>query len=433
MLARAQMVWEWVSTSLWFVPAMMTVGAVIVGVLATCLHVPLEMMPASAWWLNTGTATDASQLLSSLLTALVTMTALAYSITMVVLTLAAGQLGPRLIRSFMADRRTQLMLGSYLGAIAYVVWVLRILRKDLPEPEVPHLAITIATFLFLLSVFTLVIFIHHLARSIVSDTVIARVGEQLDNEICRLLPLRDEANYDDASIPEAVGWSPFCLPRGGYVQTIDLGAIGAAAAARNVVVELDFRSGHHLIAGGRHGAVSRADALDDGLREIVEGAVLLGAVRTPVQDMEFSVRQLVEVALRALSPGINDPFTAIAVVDRLGQSLALLMRRAPPSRLWRDESGAVRVVVQVSGFDGIVDFAFNQIRQSAAGHADVLIRVIETLGALAEHATDEAQRATLRRHVRMTSDAAHRSLAEREDLAVVDARRDRAATHLGPI
>ncbi len=434
MLARVQVVWEWLSTSLWFLPALMTVAAVAFGALAARLHVPPAMMPASAWWLNTGTAADASRLLSSLLTALVTMATLAYSITMVVLTLAAGQLGPRLIRSFMSDRRTQFMLGVYLGSIAYFVWVLRILRADMPEPSVPHLAVTFATLLFLLSVFTLVLFIHHLARSIVSDTVIARVGTQLDHEICRQLPERgpEDAEGTEAE-PDTAGWAAICLPRGGYVQTVAIQALVDAAAACDVAIVLEVRPGHHVLAGGRLGLVSHAGALEKGLREAIQGSILIGAERTPVQDMEYSVRQLVEVALRALSPGINDPFTAIAVVDRLAQSLALLMQRAEPRRVWRDGDGIVRLTLPVSGFDGIADAAFNQIRQSAEGHADVLIRLIEGLGALAEHTHAESQRAALRRHVRMAHDAAHRTLGEPADLAVVDARRDRAAAWLGPI
>ncbi len=433
MLARVQVVWEWLSTSLWFVPVVMTLFAIAAAAVTTQLHPAPTDLPGAVWWLDAGSAADAARQLSALLTALVTMATLAISITMVVLTLAAGQLGPRLIRNFMADRRTQIILGAFLSSMVYFVCVLRVLRASMTDAEVPHVAVTLATFLFLGSVFGLFFFIHHLARSIVSDAAIAGVGAQLDNEILRQLgPCEEEdTGGEDEAEPDTRFWTPVSLDHGGYVQVVDLDAIGAAACACDAMVALDFRAGHHLLAGGRHAAVSRPDALDKGLRDAIADAIVLGGQRTPVQDLEFSVRQLVEVALRALSPGINDPFTAIAVVDRLGESLALMMRRAPPNRHWRDPDGKVRVTIHVSDFDGVADAAFNQIRQSAGGHADVLIRLLETLGALADQARWPAHRRVLARHVRMVAEAGRRSLAERADLAVLDARRATTERRLG--
>ncbi len=190
MLARFKPLWESISTSLWFFPGLLTVGAVVLAALAVAAHDLFDGAEA-VWWLHSGSAEHASTLLSSLLTAMITMATLAISITMVVLTLAAGQLGPRLIRSFMADKRTQLMLGFLLATIVYLVLILRLVGDGARENEVPHIAVTLGTGIVLVCVFVLLFFVHHLARSIVADTVIERVGRDLDLAVREMLPDAD--------------------------------------------------------------------------------------------------------------------------------------------------------------------------------------------------------------------------------------------------
>lgn len=421
MRARLTMVWENVSTSLWFVPGMLTVGAVLLAwlVLAPPLDVADRFAPA--WWLYSGRAKDASTLLGIFFTSMITMATLAVSITMVVLTLAAAQLGPRLIRSFMADRRTQLMLGFFLATIVYLILILRAVNAAANDDGVPHLAVTIATVSVLICVFMLLFFVHHLARSIVADTVIRRVGDDLDSAVAAMLPEADGAGPGPAKPPERPsGGAPLRLPTGGYVQAISYDELVHCAKAADALVELDFRPGHHLLAEGEHGRVHPASALNFDIRAEIADCVLIGGERTPTQDIEFAIRQLVEIALRALSPGVNDPFTAIAVIDRLGVSLALMMRRGAAIGAWRDEDGQVRVVGPTTTLRGAVDAAFNQIRQSGEGHPAILIRLLATFAQLAEHARDDETRRLLADHVAMIATAAKRSIAERADLAGVE-------------
>src|SRR5690606_12771843 len=188
MTARLTAFWAYLKESLWAVPLAMVVLAAALAIAA----VEVRLVPAdSAWWIYGGSSENAAEFLSSLLSSMINMATLAISITMVVLTLAAQQLGPRLIFNFMGDHRTQLALGTFIGTAVYLLLVLRIVQGR-GLGSVPNLAVTIGTVLVLVSVVTLVLFVHHLARSIVADTMIDRVGTALDHAIGRYLPERRE-------------------------------------------------------------------------------------------------------------------------------------------------------------------------------------------------------------------------------------------------
>jgi uncharacterized membrane protein len=344
------------------------------------------------------------------------MATLTISITMVVLTLAAGQLGPRLIRNFMGDWRTQSVLGLFIGTIVYLLMVLRLIRDDAPAEEVPHFAVTGATVLVVLCVFTLLFYVHHLARSIIADTVINRVGRELDEAI-RAFISSDPAPTPEARMRPHDDPAAYGFHRSGYVQAVDFKGLAKAAEETDSQFELMFRPGHHLLEGGTHIKVWPAQALGDKLKASIERAVVLGEERTPVQDIEFAVRQLVEVALRALSPGINDPFTAIAVIDRLGASLAHLLERPDPQSSWTDRNGRIRLTAPTSDFAGFADVAFNHIRQAATKQPSVLIRLLEKIGQLATMTRTDRQRDVLLRHAEMIAEAGRRSLDEPSDQA----------------
>ncbi len=346
MIPRLFAFWDRIRSSLWALPLLMVCGAT--ALVFAALNIQLDVGGDSAtWYLYSGSAKQAPQFLSNLVSAMITMATLAISITMVVLTLAAQQLGPRLIRSFMADKRTQVALGLFISTVVYLLLLLR--HTYGLDDSTPNLAVTVGTALVLISVGTLLLFVHHLAQSIIADNVIDRVGRQLDDNIDRLLPDKDTTQA--AAPPDtAMRGAPIVLPVGGYVQAIDIGAIVDAAAEAEAFVALDIRAGQHAVPGCVVGHVSPEGAAER-LTKAIQAAVLVGHERTAIQDLEFSVHQLVEVALRALSPGINDPFTGIAALDRLTLSLARVMTRGEAA----------------AGLSG-------RRQANAAGHAGVVVR-----------------------------------------------------------
>lgn len=420
MLARLLRLWQWIRTSLWSLPLLMVLCAVAAAVAA--LKFPILAGGDPVWWLYSGSAKQAPEFLSGLVSAMITMGTLVISITMVVLTLAAQQLGPRLIHSFTADRRTQVCIGLFIATIVYLLLVLRSAYGTVNQ--VSNLAVTIGTVFVLLSVIVLPLFVHHLARTIVSDTVIWRVGRSLDAAARNLLPAEDEEREAPAAPEQFRGRGlPIRLHGSGYIQVIDHARLVECAQSLNAMIALELRAGHHTIAGTVVGWITPVPEDGDAVAREINDAILLGSERTPLQDIEYPILQLVEVALRALSPGINDPHTAVASIDRLGQSIGLIMRRGPAPQTWRDENHVIRVISSASTFEGIVDAAFNEIRQVGGKQPSILIRLAETLTQLAEVAPPQ-HRDVLQRHLSLVLEAGRRNIESTYDLKQLEERID---------
>jgi uncharacterized membrane protein len=422
MFTRLITFWDGIRSSLWALPLVMVLAACAFASVALSIGIGVGSDPV--WYLYSGGAKETPQFLSNLVSSMITMATLAISITMVVLTLAAQQLGPRLIRSFMADRRTQISLGLFVSTVVYLLLVLRSAYGQ--HEAVANLAVTLGTALVLISVATLLFFVHHLASSIIADNVIYRIGNQLDANIARLLPDKNEQARSQTNSAQTKTGAPVPLLYGGYVQAIDYGAAVEAAADSEASVTYDIRPGHHAVPGVVAARILPERSATDELCLAIQKSIVVGSERTSVQDLEFSVRQLVEIALRALSPGINDPYTANTVIDRLTQSLRKVMDLGPQKNAWHDESGKTRVIAEVSTFDGIVDAAFNQIRQQASNVPAVLIRLAECISQLLNLA-DDTQRPALARHLEMVLASGRRNIAEADDLKDLEAH----AKHAG--
>jgi uncharacterized membrane protein len=416
MFTRLLTLWHDARSSLWALPLLMVAAAAAAAILA--VHIPLRQGDDPVWFLYSGDAEEAPQFLSNLVTAMITMATLVVSITMVVLTLAAQQLGPRLIRSFMADRRTQATLGLFVATVVYLLLVLRSAYGG--TDKVPNLAVTGGTALVLLCLIALLIFVHHLARSIIADNTIDRVGEALDADIARLLP---ESNGEEpdapAKRPRDTG-APLVLHHSGYVQAINHHGLTEIADEADAVIELAFKPGRHVIEGGVFAWIAPKKAADK-THGNIENCVILGGERASIQDVETSIRQLVEVALRALSPSISDPFTAMAVIDRLTTSIAKVMRRGQPQCVWAGDDGKVRLLAPRSTFGDMVEEAFRQIRQHSTDQPAVLIRLVESLGQLLAQA-DKAQQPVLKKEIEIVLESGRRAIAQKEDLATLEER-----------
>ncbi|MFO1039633.1 MAG: DUF2254 domain-containing protein [Geminicoccaceae bacterium] len=380
--------------TLWLLPAVISVLAFFLA------FVLLRLTPAIAantignnWWLFSGDADTARNLLATLTSGMITMTSLVVSITVVVLTLAANQLGPRIVSTYMGDRQIKLVLGLFIGTILYLLTVLRSIAGTDDVVRVPHLAVTVGTALSVLCLFALLYYVHKIARSIIADTVVRSVGHGLRSTVRANLPERDLEPRSDVT---SIGMRPSnwaTIGDTGYVQVVDYGRLVDVARERDVRISLEVRAGSFVFAGGRHVGV-RGD-LDNELRSRIEGAFVVGSERTPAQDVEFAIRQLVEIALRALSPSVNDPFTAITVIHRIGGELAEALHRELPPKVYCDDDGVPRVCASPPTWDDLFETAFAQIRHAAADHAMVLRELTSTLEALGDLTEDPAQRSAI--------------------------------------
>jgi uncharacterized membrane protein len=424
---RLRISWEFVRTSIWPVPVAMLVLAVALREAAALIDARVDNEVAlSLWWLHSGSGDDARNLLSTLVGALITMASVMFSITMVVLSLAANQFGSRLIRTYMADTRTKVSLGWFVLTIVYCLLILRTVYTDLPPEEVPHVAVTLGLALALVCVLTLLLFLHVIARSMVADDVIRRVAGELAASLAQL-PKRDSETRPLAAPLEHDGPVQIVRTgREGYVQTIDYEALCAVACDRSIKVQIHCKAGAFVCPGDWLAEVSPASAMGSSLAAAIERSVEIGARRTPTQDIEFLVRHLVDVALRALSPGINDPRTATVVIDHLRATLARLMTREIRSTRRCGPDGTVRVQGIDTTFAALLDEAFNQIRQVGAAQPAIVIHLLGAIDRLAEHIQIPEQKAPLTEHLTLIAEAGLRKADAPRDRADIERKRDAA-------
>lgn len=379
-------------------------------------------------WLYGGDAGSARDLLSSLLSGLMTMTSLVVSVTFVILTLAANQLGPRLISTFMGDRQIQTVLGLFLGTILYVLVILRSLDETLGTEGVPHVAVTVGSALTVVCLFALLFYVHKIARAIIADSIVARVAGDLNDDILSMLPAEPDGTERAAPDLTKPRVGTVSLDRSGYIQVIDYDRLVALACREDAVFQVNVRAGHFVLRNGEHVVVHAGRSLGGNAVQAIRAAFMVGGERSSAQDLEFSVRQLVEIALRALSPGINDPYTAIAVIDRLGAALEEILMRPLQQSVWRDEEDELRVVAQRSDVQGLIDAAFDAIRQAARGMPAVLIRMADVLGQLAPVLRSREAQAAVAQHLDKLAETAAEARLAPSDCKAVMMRIEQART-----
>ncbi len=432
---KAQIIkyWDRVRSSFWFVPAIMAGAAVALAFATVALDeaITLHQWLRDQSWVYTGGAEGASLVLSTIAGSMITIAGVVFSMTLVALSLASSQLGPRLLRNFMRDTTNQVVLGTFVATFVYCLLVLRTIRRAEEVAFVPHLSVTIGVLFALASLGVLIYFIHHVSVSIQADEVVARVGADLLHGIDRLFPrqmghaeprpedtrvatgLPDEFDREARSIGAA---------EDGYLQFVDADALMALATQEKMLFRLERRPGQYVVMGCPLVTAWPGNRVTEPLAARLNAVFILGHQRTAAQDIEFAIHQIVEIAVRALSPGINDPFTAITCVDRLGSALRRLAQREMPSPNRFDEEDRLRVIVPAVTFPEIVNAAFNQIRQYARSSAAVTLRLLESIAVIAGAAGRPEDRAALHRHAEMIVRGAREGLPEVSDRQEVEER-----------
>ena len=413
--------------------------AVALALVGVTVDEPLtEWLARDLGWTFTGGAEGASAVLGIIAGSMITTAGVVFSMTLVALSLASSQLGPRLLRNFMSDRTTQVVLGTFIATFLYCLLVLRTIRHAEEVAFVPHLSVTIGVLFAVASVGVLIYFIHHVSVSIQANVIAARIGNELLERIGGLYPEQVgrgapmiPADPPDMNFLEA--FDKDALPVGadgdGYLQFIDGAALLSLAMEKDLVVRLERRPGDYVVAGCPLALIGPKSRATDRLTDQVRSLFVLGYQRTPDQDIEFAVSQLVEIAVRALSPGLNDPFTAMMCVDHLGSVLCRLATRDVPSPHRHDEHGRLRVIAPASTFPEVTEAAFNQVRQYGRSSFAVTIRLLETIAVVARFAHRPEYRTTLLRHAEMIARGALEGLSEKNDRRAVE-ERFQAVIHL---
>jgi uncharacterized membrane protein len=431
MMLRCRHLWEALRSSLWFVPALMIVVAA--GLSFVCIALDrgeTQQLIVKTGWVWGGGPDGAREVLSTIAGSMITVAGVVFSITIVAFQLASSQFGPRLLHNFMRDTGNQVVLGTFIATFLYSLLVLRTVRGEGNDEFVPYLSVALAIVLAVVSLGVLIYFIHHVSVSIQAAHVIAVVNDELVRAIERLFPqkLGHAAAMDslsqEAVLPETFASTahPIAAADSGYLQTIDTDKLMAVAKAHNLLLDLHCRPGHFVEQNRSFMRAWPAGQVNEQVTKQIDAAFIWGPERTLTQDVEFAVNQLVEVAVRALSPGINDPFTAIRCIDRLGAVLCQLTERVMPSPYRYDDTDTLRVIVPPVTFASVTDAAFNQIRQYGGTSVAVTIRLLECLAAVAAHTYREEDRAALLRHAVMIEQDSHEGIPQEHDLRDVQER-----------
>jgi uncharacterized membrane protein len=378
--------------SFWFLPTLLSLGAgaLAIGLVALDVWVTGSTL-RGVRWIYTGGAEGARSLLSTVAGAVVTVVGVAFSVTIVSLQLASAQLGPRVLRNFMRDRGNQAVLGTFVATFVYCLLVLRTVRGGDgldDDPFIPHLAITGGVVLAIVSAAVLIYFIHHAAVSIQADHVIATIASELEDTVDLLYPERlgddEPASGPAPALPDDFERrARIVRARGsGYVQSVDAPAVLGLATARDLVVRLECRPGDFVAEGEPVARAWPVERVEDETARRLASAVVLGRVRTLMQDFGFGVEQLVEIAIRALSSDLRDPTTAMRCIDRLGAAIARLAGRRIPSPFRRD-GDRLRVIAPGVSLSEVVHEAFDPIRERGMRSLAVMLRLLETFERLA--------------------------------------------------
>lgn len=394
-MRRITLLWLALKSSLWFVPSLMLCGAVLAAVGLVELEPVFDIKFEEHWPRLFGAGAEGSRsMLSAIATSMITVAGVVFSITVVALSLAASQYSPRLLRNFMSDRTTQAVLGAFVSIFAYCLIVLRTIRG--PEEGgafVPSLAVLGGVVLAFVGIFLLVYFVHHVASSIQVSSILERIADETQQAIDRLFP--DDLGRPvpdgerEAQDDQARRWTDIPAPCSGYLVSTDGDALLKHAEDRALVIELVPGVGDFVIQGRPVLRVA-GDAVHAQTGEALVDCLRFGRQRTVHQDVLFGLQQIVDIALRALSPGTHDPSTAVSCIDQLGALMVAAARREMPGP-YRSSKGALRLIARGPDFASMLSLSFDAITDHAANHVEVHARILATLGQIAD-ATIDAQR-----------------------------------------
>jgi uncharacterized membrane protein len=374
--------------NLWRIPLQLSIGAVVLFGITVIPDIldkyGVIRIPA---WLTMGSIDDARAILSAMMGAVATVLALIFSVALLVLSMVSTLFGPRLLYRFLQDWVTQVTIGTFMGTFVYICLVFLVTHQDARSAFIPQISLITSWVLVVLSFGFLVYYSHRVARSIQNPDMIGAIVDDLYVAAGAAhvsgpgegmgVPPEDAAVQRQAD----TGATVLC-PRSGYLQHVDHVALVAAARAADALIVLRFRPGQFVFRGEPLAAlVSRGTT--QGLEAAVERSAHIGRHRTLTQDSEFGIAQVVEIAIRALSPAVNDTFTGVACVDWLADALLTLAERPPLEGNWYDTGGALRVWMPPVRLERLVKLAFDQIRQASTTTPAVLIRQLDAILRLA--------------------------------------------------
>ncbi|MFI5001812.1 MAG: DUF2254 domain-containing protein [Reyranellales bacterium] len=363
--------------------------ALALGVAGGVLSSLEEQIPALGAWVPTTLFPSrqdpqtAQLILSAIATSIMTVVSIVFAILLMTLTLASTQFSPRILISFVRDRPTQWTLGVLLGTFSYCIAVLPAARA-LPVAFVPVASVTGAMLLALVAVAWLIFFIHHISQSISVNHIVDRIARETELVIDDVMPHPCGPFEPMSQQPMLDGdGAPILNRRSGYIRFVDIRRLLELSTSWQIGIKVERRVGQFIPAGVPLLRATRGDRINPAREAALLGAFDIGPTRTLQQDVEFGIIQIVDIALRAISPAVNDPSTAISCIDQLSRILIVWFGRAPPAAVLFDPPHVARVTLPWTGLEGMLDLAFEQIRHYATADLAVNLRLLRAMGDIA--------------------------------------------------
>jgi uncharacterized membrane protein len=430
-LSRARR--EALRTNLWAVPVAMLFLVVLLFVITYWIDLRAASGAiALPQWVSTGSPDASRQVLIAIAAAVITVAALVFSITILVLQLASQQFGPRMLRNFIRDLGTQTSLGAFVSTFVYSTLTLVSVSNGSSSVFVPHLSGTVAVVLLLVDLCVLIYFIDHIANLIQLPTVVSSIAldfrktlANVTSDAARMqVPLTGEP-VDMHSLSDRIRelGAPVPAQASGFLQAVGHERLVEIAISCDAVIRLLHRPGHFVVAGQPMAYVEPPTAAVT-VSAALAGSHIVGTSRTLTQDPGFATDQLVEVAIRALSPAVNDTFTALNCIDWLGDCLCRACAVPVPSGAYCDATGAIRLIEPAITQERLVKGATDKIRQAGRGMPAVLIRQLDNLGKVMAVVERAALRDAVLHHAQLILRSAEESVGEASDLADVRASYD---------
>jgi uncharacterized membrane protein len=416
-------VWNETRSSFWFVPGVIVLVAVGLATVLITIDANVELNVEKKWPRLFGAGAAGSRgLLTAVASSMITVAGVVFSITIVALSLTSSQYTSRVLRNFMRDRNNQVVLGVFVGIFAYCLVVLRVIRGGDEGAFVPSLAVLGGLILAFVGIGYLIFFIHYISMSIQSSSIIAAAAEETIAAVDKLFPQGMGEDVEEAAVGDLEvllpnqAWFAVTAQKTGYIQSIDGDSLLKFARDRDTILRMECGIGEFIVQGTALISVAASAGMDDDDANELNAIYVISPHRTVEQDASFGIRQLVDIALKALSPGINDTTTAVMCVNYLAAILVRLASR-PIATVRRLDDGELRVIARGPSFASLLAEAFDQVRQNAMGNVAVLTRLLHALEIIVDQTTKLRRRQALRLQAELIVAAAERTILSPHDLA----------------
>ena len=401
--------WDRLKVSFWFFPVVMSLGAILLAWAMYWLDtlIPNEILQESRIVLS-GTPGEIRTMLISMAGTILATAGVVFTLLTLPLSTVAAQYGSRLLRVFLGDRTTQLVLGTFVATFVYCLASALSIPPNEVEPDGPQITVTVGLYLMLATFASLILLVQHISTMLQAPNIAAAAGAELRDVVLAEIPEQVMRRDGDTNGPKMLPYSlvekdayPVLVTQSGSIQYIDPEYILTLAMENNLVIRLLRKPGQIVWQDTEIALVWPAERVDDELDRQIRNAFRIGNGRTPTQDVAYGVNQLVEMAVRAMSPAINDPFTAMTCLNYIGEGLALFIKQGEKSPSYYDQNNQLRLILEPITYAELLDGAFDMLRHASCDNASVLLHILEVIQTISQEVNSTKANRELLRHINL--------------------------------